>query len=539
MIRIISIAFFSACACGVWSQDKGVFTGQLQLGANAFIKDERIGAANTPQYESEKFGADAWLDLNYKIKGFDFGIRGDLFINSNLLNPTDSYSDEGIGRWHIRKRWKSLYLQVGYIYDQIGSGLIFRSYEQRPLLIDNALRGGSIEYQLGSNLTLKAFGGRQKNLFSTYSSIIKGASIEGFVSLGSEKAISLVPGFGIIDRTWSNKQVDDLISTLQNYTPKDSIGFFHHSYAFTFYNTLSIGPIAWYSEAAFKKRGIFFDADADRLLYTGDNTLGKFRNEDGSVLYNSISYGVKGFGATLEHKRTKNFTFRADPFTTLNRGLINFLPPMTRVNSFRLKSRYVPAAREISENAWQLELRYTLSKKWKLEQYFSTISDLSGQLLYRELDHEFHLRRSSRQLYTFGLQLQRYNQAIYEGKSGVPMVKTWIPYFEILRKFKKRRTLRIEAQYMNSQEDFGSWTFALVEYTLAPKWSFALSDMYNIKPKKTEKIHYPRADITFVHKATRLALSYVKQVEGVVCAGGICRLEPAFSGVKLGLSSTF
>ena len=54
-----------------------------------------------------------------------------------------------------------------------------------------------------------------------------------------------------------------------------------------------------------------------------------------------------------------------------------------------------------------------------------------------------------------------------------------------------------------------------------------------------KKVHYPRFDIYYTHKSSRFSLSYVKQVEGVVCAGGICRLEPAFSGVKFGLTSTF
>ena len=92
---------------------------------------------------------------------------------------------------------------------------------------------------------------------------------------------------------------------------------------------------------------------------------------------------------------------------------------------------------------------------------------------------------------------------------------------------------------MSAKQDFGSWMFGLLEYNIAPKWSFAISDMYNIQPKKTDDLHYPRIDVVFNQKANRYGLSYVKQVEGVVCAGGICRLEPAFSGVKFTLQSTF
>lgn len=116
-------------------------SGSLEANGNIFIRDSRIGAANTPQYDHQLFGAEAWFDVRYSQFGFDAGLRFDLFNNSNLLNPTDSYTEEGIGMWYIHKKFNKLDVTVGYIYDQIGSGLIYRAYEVRPLMIDNALIG--------------------------------------------------------------------------------------------------------------------------------------------------------------------------------------------------------------------------------------------------------------------------------------------------------------------------------------------------------------------------------------------------------------
>ena len=123
------------------AQEQGVFSGSFQGNGNFFIRDTAIGAANTPQYEHQLYGADAWLNLNYNQSGFNVGVRFDLFNNSNLLNPQGSYTAEGIGRWFIDKKIDKLHLSGGYLYDQIGSGIIFRAYEERPLLIDNALYG--------------------------------------------------------------------------------------------------------------------------------------------------------------------------------------------------------------------------------------------------------------------------------------------------------------------------------------------------------------------------------------------------------------
>jgi hypothetical protein len=57
--------------------------------------------------------------------------------------------------------------------------------------------------------------------------------------------------------------------------------------------------------------------------------------------------------------------------------------------------------------------------------------------------------------------------------------------------------------------------------------------------KEGKKLHFPTAGMVYSSGRTRYALRYVKQVEGIVCSGGICRLEPAFSGFKFNVSSNF
>ena len=69
-------------------------------------------------------------------------------------------------------------------------------------------------------------------------------------------------------------------------------------------------------------------------------------------------------------------------------------------------------------------------------------------------------------------------------------------------------------------------------------------DMWNIAPVdknggEVKKLHYQTAGVVYSTGPTRYAIRYVKQVEGIVCSGGICRLEPAFSGFKLNISSNF
>ena len=55
----------------------------------------------------------------------------------------------------------------------------------------------------------------------------------------------------------------------------------------------------------------------------------------------------------------------------------------------------------------------------------------------------------------------------------------------------------------------------------------------------SEIIHYYSGFVGYTDGPTVVTLAYIKQVEGVNCTGGICRVEPAFSGARLTLSTSF
>jgi len=535
----------------------GRISGSLEANGNFFLRDSLIGAANTPQYDRQLSGADAWLNLNYSNWGFDFGLRFDLFNNSNLLNPTGSYTDQGIGNWYIRKKINKLGIWAGFIYDQIGSGIIFRAFEERPLLIDNALTGLRLTYDIAPNWQIKAFTGRQKQQFSSYNSIIKGFSAEGFLELGdTSKRLTLAPGVGVVNRTLDDPSINSLVATLNTYPLTDTFTPRYNVYAFSAYNTLTAGAFSWYAEAAYKTEEAlndpFGEIKRDSVTIVGD----KFISKPGTVFYTSLSYAASGFGVTLEGKRTENFSFRTRPQEQLNRGLVNFLPPMARVNTYRLNARYNAATQELGELALQADMRYSLNKNLKFNVHYSFINDLEDTELYRELYVEVSYKSKQKWILLGGIQMQRYNQERFEFKPEVPIVQTFTPFADFLYKFDRKKAIRFEAQYMligddkkaGFKQDYGDWLFGLVEFTLAPHWSFTAADMFNIQPGKNspigddgvkKKLHYPRIDVFYTYKTNRFSLSYVKQVEGVVCTGGICRLEPAFSGVKMTVNSTF
>jgi len=549
LILYISVLFFTQ----VNAQDVGRLSGGFQARANIFLRDSLIGADEIPQYDHELAGAEAWLDLAYSFKGFTAGVRFDLFNNSNLFNPNVSYTAQGLGRYYISKEVGKLTLTAGHIYDQIGSGIIYRAYEARPQLIDNALLGVRGIYKISDNWAFKAFTGRQRFLFDTYSPTIKGASLEGFLQLGAEDQVSLAPGFGFVNRTLSDEVVGNIVGILKGYQEVDRFDLTYNTYLGSFYNTLNVGPFVWYTEAAYKSPDVFFDQFATKTDLAG-TSRGKYIRDSGTVFYNSVSYAGHGLGITLEGKRTENFNFRADPLLATNFGLVNFIPPMNRENTYRLTTRYQPATQDIEELAFQADIKYRVKKNLTLGVNMSNITDFDNNLLYRELYTEVVYKYKRKWQVTSGVQVQRYNQEIYEAKSEVPIVETFVPYLDFLYKLDRKKSIRTELQYMLTgdkdgvKHDFGDWLFAQVEVSLAPHWSFVVSDMFNAAPGKESPtdsngeslaLHYPRFDVYYVNNSNRYSLSYIKQVEGVVCTGGICRLEPAFSGVRFEVSSVF
>lgn len=546
--RISLLALYFSMLCISLSAQEGVsLSGSIESNANFYMKDEQIGAANTPQYEHQQIGLDTWLSLRAQIAGFDLGIRYDIFANSSLPNPTDSYTDQGLGRWYIGRKIGKLGLLGGHIYDQFGSGAIFRAYEERALFIDNALVGIRATYELSPDWIIKGIAGRQKNVFELYPSFLKGLNVEGFHSFGEGK-VSIAPGLGIMHKTISDQQMDALAGSLAQYTPEDFIEEApFNTIAATIYNTLSAGRFSWYVEAAYKTEEVFFDNFATRTLWTGGQTRGKFVLEPGYVAYTSLSYAGGGLGLSGQYKRTSNFTFRTDPFVSLNRGMINFLPPMSRINTYRLTARYSPATQDLNEEAVQFDLRYALSKTVSILVNVSNINRPKEKNdIYSEVYTQLTVKKPQKWTLISGVQYQKYDQELFEGKPGVPKVQAVTPYFDFLVKLSQKKSLRTEFQYMNTKQDFGSWIYLLEEYSISPHWIFEISDMWNIAPKKntdgSEKLkdlHFPTVGVVYSTGPTRYALRYVKQVEGIVCSGGICRLEPAFSGFKFNLTSNF
>ena len=138
---------------------------------------------------------------------------------------------------------------------------------------------------------------------------------------------------------------------------------------------------------------------------------------------------------------------------------------------------------------------------------------------------------------------------IIEGKNNGKNINAKIGVLDISYKIKPKKTLRLELQYLavNKNEkyyqDKGNWTMGMLEYTISPKWFFALSNQYNggytDVDGEHDAVHYLNFSCGYTKKANRFVLGYGKQREGIFCAGGVCRRVPSSNGLTLTITSSF
>jgi hypothetical protein len=515
------------------TQAQGYFSGDVQMNSDFYVRDTLIGAAGTPHYDNLKSSTDSWIGIRYTNEdwGLKTGIRIDLFHNSNLHNPGTPFNGYGLGNWFVTKDIKGVEITGGYFYDQFGSGITFRAYEDRALGIDNALLGARIKYAYKDKLVVKAFTGVQKNRFTFYKPVIKGINAEGYFQTGK---VTLSPGICAVNRTIDQASMDQVAATIQNYDTSARFIPKYNTYVFSAYNTLSIGGFSWYVEGAYKTKEAIKGSDGATLI-----------NRAGNVLYTNLTFTKKNFGITGQYKRVENWQLRTSTNESLLQGMISFLPPTARQNSLRLLSRYNAASQELNESAFSVDMTTTPKKGYSIDVSISGIYNNALKVNYfREVYLGVDFKKNKNVKGMLGFQYIRYNQKFYT-KDGAEKVDAYSPFGELSVKFHEKFSLRTEVQYQYCPNDYGHWLFALLEFNVAPHWSLAASDMWNVAPNKTrtdhitKPVHYYSFFSSYTYNQHRLTLAYVRQVSGIVCTGGVCRYEPAFSGVRLTFNTSF
>ncbi|MGB1306738.1 MAG: DUF6029 family protein [Flavobacteriales bacterium] len=546
---IIACSFISFIT---WAQDNsnGTIQGDFNLSTQSYYEDPAINAEKVDEFML----MNAYSNIRYNKGNFTAGVRFESYLNV-LQGFESNFNGNGIPYRFAQYNVNGLDITVGNFYEQFGNGLIFRSYEEKTLGIDNVMDGVRLKYSPLKGLSLKGFVATQRLFWEQGPGIIRGFDAdlnlnEAISSLESSKTNAIIGGSFVSRFQDDNNPVFNLPENVAAYAIR---------------STVNRGKISFNTEYAYK-----YNDPAGGITYNNF--------APGSALMTNLSYSQRGLGIMLEAHRVDNMDYRSKRGGTGKELTLNYIPAISKQHAYTLAAFYPFATQPLGELGFQGEINYTFKKKSKLGGKYGTqvavnysrINGLNGgpseltinrdhtpmffsvineELYFRDLNFDLKKKISKKVKVMLNYLDVIYNKDVIEGKIIGKNVHARIGIAEVNYKIKPKHTLRSEFQYLSvdkSEEyykDQGDWVMGLVEYTFSPHWFFAFVDQYNggytSEGKTYEAVHYLNISCGYSKGTNRFELGYGKVREGIFCVGGVCRNVPSSNGFTLNITSSF
>ncbi|MDR0426992.1 MAG: DUF6029 family protein [Dysgonamonadaceae bacterium] len=558
---IFGILFFVSLSLSLQAQEKSkipfTLNGSIQSDILFPQEDAAIGAESYDEFAR----TNTYVDLNLVSAYLDAGTRLEY-----LKYPLPGFEDAGFDGWGVpffyaTGKYKKAKLTVGDFYDQFGSGLIFRTYEDRNLGIDNSLRGARIAYEPYKGILLKALGGKQRRYWKHNKGHVLGGdlelSIDRWIKKMEETSTFLTLGGSFV----SKQEPDELITTDETHR----LNLPRNVGAFDVRARLQKGNYTFLAEYAEKAN----DPSKDNgYIY-----------KKGNALLLSGSYAQSGKSVLFQAKRSDNMSFRSERSQILNSSFINRLPAFTTQQTYALATLYPYATQPDGEWAFQGTVSYNFKRKTALGGKYGTTVKLNASHI-RNIDKKYvegddlkgtdgyssSFFKMGKELYyqdinlsidkkltqDFRLNLmymnQRYNPQVVRNEPE-DVITSNIFILEGKYNINKKMTLRAEAQYLRASkytgpEDIkgldrvnqGDWLYGVIELSVLPYFMFTVSDMYNAGETN---VHYYKALVSYTYHAHFIQFGYGKTRAGRDCSGGVCRDVPASKGFTLSYNYNF
>lgn len=556
-------------------------SGNLQTDFLVPESDMAIGAdtENKTDYANKYVLNNTYLDLNLYSKYVSAGARFE-FLKYPLPGYVTEFRGWGVPHVFVTGKYKNMELTVGDFYEQFGSGLILRAYEERSLGIDNSLRGGRFTMTPYNGIRFKLLGGVQRNYWEwTYDqSFVLGGDLElnvdEWLQRWQENNTRLQIGLSYVMK----HENDEVIGLTKPESPN-----------MQYYLNLPNNISAFDVRAKFQKNG--YSVLAEYAYKINDpSSMNNYTYGDGSVLLLSGSYSQRGMSVLIQAKRSENFNFRslrsASPTNTA--AYLNHLPAFTQQHTYALPALYPYATQPLGEWAFQGEFRYSFKRKTPLggkygtdvklqyshirglhrpglnatyigddgfeRRYFAMGTDgpnaeffKMGALYYQDANIEISKKFTKKFKLSGMYMYQSYNKKVIEGHGD--MVDSHIFVLDAKYQHNSNLNFRGEFQYLLKQKeekssskimsvdnnDEGDWIFGLLEISFLKSFMITGSEMYNFK----WGTHYYMAGASYTYKSHRVQVAYARTRAGFNCSGGVCRMVPASKGFQASYTFNF
>lgn len=524
-----------------------------------FLNNDTLIGANQP---AEKGLLNTYMNVFYTNGNFKAGMRVESYL-PRIQGYPNRFDGTGIGMRYVGYANDFVDVTLGSFYEQFGSGMVFRAYEDRALGYDNMLDGVRVKLHPYEGITLKGVYGLQRLSFQEGKIVYSDGIVRGF------------DGEMHLNSTFKQLKGKKLDITLG--------GSFMSKYQKDDREDLILPEnVGAYGGRAALRYGKF-NLDGEYIIKEQDPSVdnGFIYNYGHAALFN-FGYSRKGLGIVLSAKSVDNMSYRSDRNKELQDVFINFLPAMNKTHTYNLVASLYPyATQPVGETAFQGEVLYTIKKGSKLGGKYGTSINANYSTAYRPnrrtegydpvgdstgvayrtglfdvsdslywSDFNINIERKFNKKFTlkvsyFNMALNNDVAKVTNGATG--MIKTNIGVIEGRYKINRKHSVRWELQalFINDDKhgepkDQGNWATAVIEYNVSPHWFFSVMDQYNYgNSDEALRLHYLYGTFGYIKGATRISAGYGRQRAGLFCVGGVCRFVPASNGLTLSFTQSF
>ena len=520
-------------------RSQGYVTGGFETNTNVYLKDDKT-LATVPDGH---FGSNNYLKVDYYNKRFSAGVQLEAYAPVAVGFP-NILEKAALTNYYVSWTDKDFSVTAGTFYEQFGSGLLFRSWEDRALGLNNAVMGARVAYNFRDIVAVKALWGMPRFGMKFSDTQVRGADASFAISnmIGWQNVYLALEG-SVLDRyekLSASMEAEELSPNRLGYSARvnfDVSGFFFKGE---------------YVQSGNK----YFDNPNYGDPEYPDDT--QYLTKKGNAQLIETGYTGRGLGVSLSLRRLEWMESRivaGGGAPEVN--MMNYVPGLCTQYTYMLANLhpYGPRTGEISsrftnsgEIGGQFDIFYNFrrgtvlggKRGMRVHANFSTYYTIaeegtfkSGNLLFRDLSVDIEKQWTKEFKSTLVWSMQEYNKSYGANKSTI-LQNVFVA--DLLYKFTPSFSTRMELQYLTTREDQKDWMAALLEVNFAPSWSIYVSDMFN---HGMTKLHYYNGGVSYTKSRTRLALGYGRFKDGYICSGGVCRTVPAYTGFNLTLTTSF
>jgi hypothetical protein len=541
----------------------GRIYGGIESNSQYYLADNGLNFTQP----DEPFRSNNYLFLNYNFENWTAGFQLESYEPNALLNYNPLFDGTDLGTYFVDYKNDKLQVTLGHFYEQFGSGILLRAWEDRALGINSALRGGRVKYSPSDNINITALYGRQRSGFHVTKGDIYGLDTDFF--LGEwlnlyEKGQDLSIGLSYVGRyeevDFENPNFDELTNA--------------YSFRFDYINN------SFYlnGEATYKENDGIVDSQG-RLSNDFVEPGHAFQLNFG---YSSLNYGidvtlrrVQNMSFLSEREPTTYVDFQGDLTSSLDflDGIMNFVPAFTKQHHSQLSNIYVyqafngvsfvdPEIMRAGETGGQIDFFYSIPKGTSLGgEHGTNISinlaswyNLPGTYTFSPPDYNVDFLGIGNKFFSdYSIEITKkinddwHVGAIYIDQfsdlrflDGRDPVNADIVVADATYNFTETKSIRFEVEKMWATADRKDWVGGTLEFNPNENFSVYVWDIYNYgSDKPEEQVHYLNFGGSYRKGRYRVAVNYGRQRGGLVCVGGVCRFVPESSGFTLSFNTSF